>query len=96
MRRSKLEMHVNVLRVLAKRGPLQLAHIMNEANLNGDILKEFLAFLVKQGLIEEVAVEKNNIVYANTDRGKAVVRFFGESDKTLSVTEEGNFLPVPY
>jgi predicted transcriptional regulator len=96
MRRSKLEMYVDILKVLAQRGPLQITHIMSQANVNCNILKERLEFLVKQGLINEIVMEKNNIVYANTDRGIAVIKFFGDLAKTIPDTEEdGKFLPFP-
>jgi len=96
MKRSKLEMHVDILKVLAQRGPLQQTDIMYQANLNCNILKENLGFLIKQGLIEEILMEKNDVVYANTNRGTAVIRFFGELEKTLPVKEESKFLPVSY
>ena len=97
MQRSKLEMYTEILKVLAQRGPLQLQHIMSQANLNGDILKGHLEFLIKQGLIEELGVEKSSVVYANTTRGTNVVKFFGELNKPLSVEEKDDeFLPVPY
>jgi len=34
MRRSKLEVHVDVLKVLARHGPLKLTHVMYKANVN--------------------------------------------------------------
>ena len=34
MRRSKLEMYVDILKVLAQRGPLKLTHVMYKANVN--------------------------------------------------------------
>lgn len=88
MKRSKLEMHVDILKVLAQRGPLQQTDIMYQANLNCNVLEENLIFLIKQGLVEEVVIGKNSVVYANTNRGSAVVRFFGELDKSLLVNEE--------
>ncbi len=51
MKRSKLEMHVDILKVIANKGPLQMPIIMYEANLNCNVLKENLGFLIKQGLI---------------------------------------------
>ena len=96
MKRSKLEMHVDILKVLAQNGPLQVTHIMCQANVNGDTLKEQLGFLIKQGLIEEIAIEKNSVAYANTNRGSAVIRFFGQLDKTLPTKEKGaNSYPFP-
>jgi predicted transcriptional regulator len=96
MRRSKLEMYVDILNVLAQRGPLKVSQIMYELNVNCNILKKHLDFLIKQGLIEERAVEKSSVVYANTARGTEVIRFFRELDKALSVKEDGKILPVPY
>ncbi len=90
MRRSKLEMYVEILRVLAQKGPLQLKHLLSQGNVNCNILKVHLGFLIKQGLVEEVVVDKNNVVYANTDRGTSVIRFFGQLDKSFPVKiEEG-------
>ena len=49
------------------------------------------------GLVEEILVGKNSVVYANTNRGSAEVRFFGELDKVLPVKEEeSKFLSVSY
>ena len=53
MRRSKLEMYVDILRVLAQRGPLKLTHVMYKANVNCSVLKEYLDFLIQHGLVEE-------------------------------------------
>jgi len=44
MRRSKLEMYIDILKVLAHRGPLKLTHIMYKANVNCSVLKEYLDF----------------------------------------------------
>ena len=75
---------------------MPLTQIMCQATVTCNILKEYLGFLIKQGLIEEIVMEKNNVVYANTDRGTAVIKFFGGLDKTLPVKEDDKFLPVPY
>jgi predicted transcriptional regulator len=96
MKRSKLEMHLEILRVLAQRGPLQQTDIMHQADLSCNILREKLVFLIKQGLVEEAQVGENNVVYSNTNRGSAVVRFFEEVDKSLPAKEENKFLSVPY
>ncbi len=88
MRRSKLEMHVDILRVLAHKGPLQISHLLSEASINYNVLKEHLGFLISQGLVAEIEVDKNRIVYANTERGTSVIRFFGQLDKSLPETQE--------
>ncbi len=81
-------MHVDILKVLVHKGPLQISHLMHEANINSNVLKEHLGFLIKQGLVEEISVGKNGVVYSNTDRGTAVIRFFGQLDKSLPAKQE--------
>jgi hypothetical protein len=68
-----------------------------QESVSGNLLKGRLDFLIKQGLIKESATEKNGVIYSNTNRGMAVIKFFGEADKTLQVTKEDDkFLPVTY
>ncbi len=88
MRRSKLEMYVDILKVLAQRGPMKLTHIMYKSNVNCNVLKEYLGFLIKQGLIEERIVGKGRVVYANTARGTSVLAYFRELHKALPILEE--------
>ncbi len=97
MRRSKLEMYIDVLKVLARHGPLKLTHIMYKANVNFAVLKQHLDFLVRQGLVEEQTVRKKRnktrIVYAITERGRTVLKYFGEVNRALQITEEANKIP---
>ena len=88
MRRSKLEMYIDTLTVLAHRGPLKLTHIMYKANVNCRVLKEYLEFLIKQGLVEERNVGKRRVVYAVTQRGITVLRYFKELKQVLPIIEE--------
>jgi predicted transcriptional regulator len=97
MRRSKLEMYIDILRVLAQRGPLKLTHVMYKANVNCSVLKEYLDFLVKQGLVEERTVGKKRAVYAVTQRGRIVIKHFRELKQVLPITEEARSrMPIPY
>jgi len=97
MRRSKLEMYVDILKVLAQRGPLKLTHIMYKANVNCSVLKEYLDFLLKQGLVEEKIVGKRRVVYAITPRGVTVLKYFRELEQVLPIVEEArNNMPFPY
>ena len=93
---SKLEMYVDILKVLADSGPLKASHIAVEANVGTNTVKGYLEFLIKQGLIEERIVGKRNTVYANTSRGTSVISFFTELDKTLTAIEDGKTLPMQY
>ncbi len=97
MRRSKLEMYIDILQVLAWRGPLKLTHVMYKANVNCSVLKEHLDFLIRYGLVEERTVEKKRIVYAVTQRGRIVIKHFGELKQVLLITEENkNRMPIPF
>ena len=88
MRRSKLEMYIDILKVLAHRGPLKLTHIMYKANVNCSVLKQFLDFLIEQKLVEEKTIGKKRIVYAITERGITVLKYFRELKAVLPLVEE--------
>ena len=88
MRRSKLEMYIDVLNTLAYRGPLKLTHIMYKANLNCNILNECLDFLIKQNLIEKRIIEKERIVFSITQRGIDILKYFRELTQALPIIEE--------
>jgi len=88
VRRSKLEMYVDIISVLARRGPLKLTHIMYKANVNCSVLSEYLEFLLKQELVEERHVKKSRIVYAVTQRGITVLKLFRELKQALPIVEE--------
>jgi predicted transcriptional regulator len=97
MRRSKLEMYVDILSVLAQKGPLKLTHVMYKANVNCSVLKEYLDFLLKQGLIEQRTVGKQRIVYAISQRGITVLKYFKELKQVLPIVEEARSqVMVPY
>jgi len=87
MRRSKLEMYIDILRVLSHRGPLKLTHIMYKANVNCSVLKQYLNFLIEQNLVEEQIAGKKRIVYAVTDRGRTVLKYFRELRAVLPIIE---------
>jgi predicted transcriptional regulator len=97
VRRSKLEMYVDILTVLAHRGPLKLTHVMYKANVNCSVLKEHLDFLMKQGLVEERTIGKRRVVFAVTQRGITVLKYIKELKQVLPIVEESRSqIPVPY
>lgn len=90
-RRSKLEIYVDILKVLAKNGPLKLTHIMYKTNVNCTVLKQFLDSLSKQSLIEEQAFHRKKqqkIVYAITERGRTALKHFREISLNLPLYED--------
>jgi predicted transcriptional regulator len=87
MRRSKLEMYIAILSVLANKGPMKLTHIMYKANVNCSVLKDNLDFLIKQKLVEERTI-KEHTIFVVTQRGINVLRYFKEIIKSLPIIEE--------
>ncbi len=92
-----MEMYIDILKVLAQRGPLKLTHVMYKANVNCSVLKQNLEFLIQQNLIEEqITVKKRNktkISYAITERGRTVIKYFNEVNRALHITKE-SIIPV--
>jgi predicted transcriptional regulator len=88
LRRSKLELHVAILNVLANKGPLKLTHIMYKANVNCSVLNEYLDFLIKQGLVEKRIIKEERIVFSVTQRGRTVLNYFRELTQVLPIIEE--------
>ena len=100
MRRSKMEMYIDILKVLAQHGPLKLTHVMYKANVNCSVLKENLDFLIAQNLIEEkVTVKKRNKTktsYIITEKGRTVIKYFNEVNIALQITDEKSIPALIY
>ena len=84
MRRSKLEVHLDVLKALTRYGPLKLTHIMYKTEVNCKDVKPCLEFLIKQNLVEEATVGKRSI-YRVTERGIAVLENLRKLENALKV-----------
>jgi predicted transcriptional regulator len=70
---------------------------MYKANVNCSVLKEYLNFLIKQGLVEERTIGKRRVVYGITQRGITVLKYFRELKQVLPIIEEArNRVPTPY
>jgi predicted transcriptional regulator len=96
MRRSKLEMYVDILDVLSLRGPLKLTHIMYKSNVNCSVLKEQLDFLKKNSLVEERVMKRERVVFAITPRGTTVLKAFREIKQIFPIEEEKRQVPLLY
>jgi predicted transcriptional regulator len=85
-RRSKLEIRIDILRVLAHNGPLKTTQIMNKTNANSGAKKP-LDSLVQRKLVKKKTSKrkgrKSTVSYAITARGQAVVKHFEEVGKAL-------------
>jgi len=101
MRRSKLEIHIDILRALAYHGRLKPTHITYKANVNCSALKECLSFLLERNLVKEQTINKKRKkrkVYSITDLGLTALRNVKEINKSLHVFEELNMfgIELPY
>lgn len=87
-----MEMYIDILKVMAQNGPMKLTHIMYKANVNCNVLKENLSFLLQQNLIQEqIKVKRRNktkVRYAITERGRTVIKYFNEVNKALQISED--------
>jgi IclR helix-turn-helix domain. len=86
--RSKLEIHLDILKALATTAPLMLTQIEDQVKLNRSSLREKLGFLIKQEVVEQQTIEKTNIVFAITERGIAVLKYFKQYPQKTHVLEE--------
>jgi len=70
---------------------------MYKANVNCGVLKEYLDFLIKQGLVEERTIRKQRLIYAITQKGITVLKYFKELKQVLPLVEEArNQATIPY
>ena len=93
MRRSKLEIHIAILRALAYHGKLKPTHITYKANINCSALKECLDFLMERNLIVEQSISRRRQtrkVYAITELGMTALRNVKEINNALHVFDELN------
>jgi predicted transcriptional regulator len=74
MKKSKLELYEDVLKILSDK-PLPLDTIAFEGNMDCTLLRKRLDFLIANELVEERAYEKNTL-YALTNRGAAICKTF--------------------
>ncbi len=87
MRRSKLEIYLDILNVLSS-GPLKITHIMYKSNINCNILKVSLDFLIKNRLVEERVIKKVRVVYALSEKGLSALKVFSELKQVLQIEED--------
>ena len=90
MRRSKLEIELDILKILSQKGPLRLTHIMYKTNLNCEVLSKDLAFLKQQGVIEVRNVGRGSQFYSITNIGLSLLKSWKELRQFLSAVENEN------
>ena len=88
MRRSKIEICIEILSILSQRGLSRITHIMYNSNTNCSLLKEILLFMIKQELVEEKSVGKDRVAYNITQRGISILNAFKELNQILPLINE--------
>jgi predicted transcriptional regulator len=88
MRRSKVEIYVDILSALANHGPLKLTHMMYKVNVSCSVLKGYLDLLLAKNLVEQRTVGNKRILLTITERGTMVLEYFGELKEALPIIEE--------
>jgi len=83
-------MNVDILKILAQKGPLKLTHIMYKANLNCDVLSKNVEFLIKQSLIEERNVGMGRKVYSITRQGFTLLKSWKDLKQLIPIVENEN------
>ena len=83
--KSKLELHIDVLRDLACHGPLQISNLKDKTKIDGSTLKKHLEFLVQNGLVEKRLINKAKVLYAITERGQTILNWFLKLNDVLKL-----------
>jgi predicted transcriptional regulator len=73
MRKSKLEACEEILKVLTKEAST-VDRLSYEADMDCNIVKDSLRFMIKNGLVEERRLNKTTTLNVITDRGVGVLR----------------------
>ena len=93
MRRSKLETCLSILETLASNGPLKITHVMQKADVNYNVIKNYFDFLIKQDAVEERYVGRDKIVYAITGRGLYLIRCFKGLNQVIPIVRIRSEIP---
>ena len=82
MRRSKLQVYLNILKTLADNGELNSTHITYHTYLNHKSLSECLEFLMKNNLVIETELQSRK-KYQITSLGIKTLQIANKIDKEL-------------
>lgn len=88
MRRSKLELHLDILKILEHGKPMRPTHIMYKVNVCYKFLEEYLEFLIQQNLVERKLAHGRKAKYSITQKGLNLLRTCEELKEVLPEIEE--------
>jgi predicted transcriptional regulator len=94
IRRSKLEVLVDIIKAIAEEERIRRTRVMFKANLSWNVLKEALEFLERKGVI---AFEKaqSGTYLTLTNKGYALLRLFSELENALAPEPEPPLAQAP-
>ena len=85
MRRSKLELHLDILKVLNQAEMMNPTQIMYKVNICYMYLEKYLEFLIKQNLAERRASGGSRAEYIITQKGLDLLRTYVELEQALLI-----------
>ena len=84
LRRSKLEVCLDILEALARRS-MGLTRLSMEVNVNYVSLKRYMELLLDQGLVKEAVSGEGRHIYHITERGLTALSYFVKLKNLLAV-----------
>jgi len=81
-RRSKLELYLDTIEVLASSGPMPLSRLTLRTKINNNPLKAIVCDLLDKRLVEEREI-KRRIFYAATPKARTVLSNFKQLTQIL-------------
>ena len=88
MKKSRLELYVDILKVLNQHCSPNQINLLNEFKINSNALDQCMDFLLKQNLVTKTN-NGQQVVYQNTEKAKNILRYFNELDNQDFVVDEG-------
>ncbi len=83
IRRSKIEVFADVMKVVASEREIRRTRIMYKANLAWKVLKEALDFLEERGILKTESKD-SGIFVSLTDEGYGVLQRFNELEEVFT------------
>ncbi len=83
IRRSKLEVFVDILKVVSQEGEIRRTRVMYKANLAWKVLKDSLDVMEKRGIIKSEA-KSSGVFVSLTQEGYNVLHRFNEVESAFA------------
>jgi len=84
MRRSKLQVNLEILKALGENGKLNSTHITYHTYLNNKSVNECLDFLIENNLVKEHECQSRKL-YEITNQGTEAIKLANRIDQILHV-----------